>query len=117
MKVEAAEVVEELCRDRQIGTQLVERLYLPPVGSRFGELEPPLSDPIRQALLQQGVPRLWQHQVEGIDVVRRGENLLVTTPTASGKSLIFHLPVLEEAAAGGSGRALFLYPLKSAGPA
>ncbi len=41
--------------------------------------------------------------------------MLVTTPTASGKSLIFHLPVLMEAARQGPGRALFLYPLKALG--
>ena len=109
MRLEAAEVVAELKSNRRIGSQLVESLYLSPVGSRFAQLDPPLPESIRVALAQQGVPRLWQHQVEGIEAIRRGENLLVTTPTASGKSLIFHIPVLEEVQAGAGGRALFLY--------
>jgi DEAD/DEAH box helicase domain-containing protein len=115
MSVEATEVVAGLKRDRRIGSQLVESLYLPSVGSRFAPLDPPLPEAIRGALAQQGVPRLWQHQTQGIAAIRRGENLLVTTPTASGKSLIFHLPVLEAVAAGEPGRALFLYPLKALG--
>ncbi len=60
-------------------------------------------------------PRLWSHQAEGIAAVRRGEDVLITTPTASGKSLIFQVPPLEEAIAGGPGRALFLFPLKALG--
>ena len=115
MRVEAAEVVAGLKRDRRIGTQLTESLYLPAVGSKFADLEPPLPECIRGALAQLGVPRLWKHQIEGIAAIREGENLLVTTPTASGKSLIFHLPVLEAIASGAPGRALFLYPLKALG--
>ncbi len=61
------------------------------------------------------MPRLWRHQAEGIAAVRRGENVLVTTPTASGKSLIFQVPALEEAARGGPGHGLFLFPLKALG--
>jgi DEAD/DEAH box helicase domain-containing protein len=113
--MEASEVVERLRRDPRLGSQLLDRLYLQPVGSSFGSLDPPLPEPLRKALAQLGVPQLWQHQAKGLAAVRRGENLLVTTPTASGKSLIFQLPVLEEAASGGPGRALFLYPLKALG--
>mgnify|MGYP006171338027 CR=1 FL=1 len=55
---------------------------------------PPLPEPIARALGRGGVPRLWKHQTEGIAAVRRGENVLVTTPTASGKSLIFQIPLV-----------------------
>ena len=111
----AAEVVEKLERDRVVGPQLVESLYLPAVEASFEALDPPLPPPLVGALASSGVPRLWKHQVEGLAAIRRGENLLVTTPTASGKSLIFHLPVLEEVLEGGWGHALFLYPLKALG--
>jgi DEAD/DEAH box helicase domain-containing protein len=109
------QVVEALKSDRRVGGQLAAVVYLPPARERFGELDPPLAAPLSGALESLGVRRLWSHQTAGLAAVRSGEDLLVTTPTASGKSLVFQLPVLEEALAGGPRRALFLYPLKALG--
>ncbi|MEA2694198.1 MAG: box helicase protein, partial [Acidobacteriota bacterium] len=99
----------------KLGKQLVYSTAMPSTPARYGELDPPLSPALAGALARSGVERLWSHQAEGVAAVRRGENVLVTTPTASGKSLVFQLPALEEAAAGGPGRALFLFPLKALG--
>jgi len=108
-------LVDDLRADSKLAAQLAYTAYLPGSEVAFGELDPPLPDPIARALGQGGVPRLWRHQAEGIAAVRRGENVLVTTPTASGKSLVFQVPPLEEAARGGPGHALFLFPLKALG--
>jgi DEAD/DEAH box helicase domain-containing protein len=99
----------------KLGKQLVYSTAMPSTPPRYGELDSPLAPALAGALARSGVERLWSHQAEGIAAVRRGENVLVTTPTASGKSLIFQIPALEEAAAGGPGRALFLFPLKALG--
>ncbi|MGB3565504.1 MAG: DEAD/DEAH box helicase, partial [Thermoanaerobaculia bacterium] len=115
MPPSAAEVVEQLRSDRRLGPLIVDSLFLPAVPVRTGRLDPPLPLPLRQALVGAGTEHLWSHQVEGLTAVRAGQDVLVTTPTASGKSLVFHLPVLEEAHAEGPGRALFLYPLKALG--
>jgi DEAD/DEAH box helicase domain-containing protein len=115
MQPSAAEVVEQLRSDRRLGPLIVDSLFLRAVPVRNGELDPPLPSAIRQALAEAGTSHLWSHQVEGLAAVRAGRDVLVTTPTASGKSLVFHLPVLEEAHAEGPGRALFLYPLKALG--
>ncbi len=108
-------VVEALRRHSRLGGQIVHVERLPGAPAAFAELEPPLPAGLAAALAAGGTPRLWSHQVEGLEALRRGENVLVTTPTASGKSLVFQLPVLEEAARGGPGRALLLYPLKALG--
>ncbi len=115
MVVSVAEVVEQLRSNRRLAHQVADTLYLEAAEPRYGALSPPLPDPIAGALAAQGIQQLWTHQVAGLEAVRRGENVLITTPTASGKSMVFHLPVLEEAAIGGPGRALFLYPLKALG--
>ncbi|HYG64544.1 MAG TPA: DEAD/DEAH box helicase, partial [Thermoanaerobaculia bacterium] len=107
--------MNELRQDAKLAPQLVHSAYLPGSPSQWGELDPPLPEPIARALGRGGVPRLWSHQAEGIAAVRRGENVLITTPTASGKSLVFQLPALEEAIRGGPGHGLFLFPLKALG--
>ena len=81
--------------------------------ARFGEPALPFSPEIRRALAAAGIERLYTHQVEAIDAAREGANVLVCTPTASGKSLVFALPVLEEILAGEGATALFLYPTKA----
>ncbi|HEY0513999.1 MAG TPA: DEAD/DEAH box helicase, partial [Thermoanaerobaculia bacterium] len=108
-------LIEELSLDSRLGSQLLYAAHLPGSEARYGELDPPLPEPISRALGKGGVPRLWSHQTEGIAAVRRGENVLVTTPTASGKSLVFQVPPLEEALRGGPGHGLFLFPLKALG--
>ena len=115
MVLSVAEVVEQLRSNRRLAHQVVDTLYLEAAEPQYGALSPPLPEPIAKALATQGIDELWTHQVAGLEAVRRGENVLITTPTASGKSMVFHLPVLEEAAIGGPGRALFLYPLKALG--
>ena len=107
--------VSALRDDADLGPQVVHHTYLEPSRARFADPDPPLPEPLARALEGSGVERLWRHQTEGVDAARRGENVLVTTPTASGKSLVFQLPVLEEAARGGPGKALFLFPLKALG--
>ncbi len=106
-------LIDDLRLDAKLGPQLLYTTHLPGNEARYGELELPES--ISRALGRGGVPRLWTHQTEGIAAVRRGENVLVTTPTASGKSLVFQVPPLEEAARGGPGHGLFLFPLKALG--
>jgi DEAD/DEAH box helicase domain-containing protein len=108
-------LVADLESDPRLGARIVHAAELPAVPARYGALDPPLPEPLRQALARSGVARLWSHQTEAIAAVRRGEHVLVTTPTASGKSLVFQVPPIEEALAGGPGRALFLFPLKALG--
>jgi len=68
---------------------------------------------VRDALAAQGVDALWAHQAEAWEAARRGEHLIVTTGTASGKTLAFNLPVLDALAREPKRRALYLYPTKA----
>lgn len=100
---------------RRLGGQLIAELELPRAGARWGDLDPPLPGPLAAALERGGVARLYEHQSRALAAARAGRNVLLTTATASGKSLAFQLPVLEEALAGGPRRALWLFPLKALG--
>jgi DEAD/DEAH box helicase domain-containing protein len=68
---------------------------------------------VREALAAQGVEALWAHQAEAWEAAQRGEHLIVTTGTASGKTLAFNLPVLDALAREPKLRALYLYPTKA----
>ena len=66
----------------------------------------------REALAAAGIDRLWSHQADALESARRGHTI-VTTGTASGKSLAFNLPVLDTLASDPAARAFYLYPTKA----
>jgi DEAD/DEAH box helicase domain-containing protein len=68
---------------------------------------------VRKALERRGIDALYAHQAEAWEATRRGEHVIVTTGTASGKSLAFNLPVLDALAREPKQRALYLYPTKA----
>ncbi|MFC4322714.1 DEAD/DEAH box helicase [Litchfieldia salsa] len=68
---------------------------------------------ISTALHNRGVKQLYTHQYEAFQAVRRGENIVAVTPTASGKTLCYNLPVLQTIAEDSNNRALYLFPTKA----
>jgi DEAD/DEAH box helicase domain-containing protein len=78
--------------------------------ARFAPLPESLDPRVREAI---GVPQLYAHQRAAWDASERGENVMVTTGTASGKTLAFNLPVLDALAREPKSRALYLYPTKA----
>ena len=72
-----------------------------------------LPSALRERLEARGVASLYSHQAEAWDAAARGENFVVTTGTASGKTLAFNLPVLAAIAEEPKHRALYLYPTKA----
>jgi DEAD/DEAH box helicase domain-containing protein len=83
---------------------------------RKGRVEPlpdDLDPRVASSLVANGVTGLFVHQAEAWEAARRGENIVVTTGTASGKSLAFNLPVLDALAREPKTRALYLYPTKA----
>ncbi|MFB6259117.1 MAG: DEAD/DEAH box helicase, partial [Thiohalorhabdaceae bacterium] len=67
---------------------------------------------LREVLADRGVERFYSHQAEAVGALRRGEHVAAMTPTASGKSLIYNLPVVETALTDPEARALYIFPLK-----
>ena len=68
--------------------------------------------PLAEGLAEAGIDGLWAHQADALEAARRGHTI-VTTGTASGKSLAFNLPVLDTLARDLSARAFYLYPTKA----
>jgi DEAD/DEAH box helicase domain-containing protein len=87
--------------------------YLPEKPVEYAVGDAGLSPMVLAALARLGIPRLYSHQGEALSAIRAGKNLLVATPTASGKTLIYNLPVLESLLQNPRGHALYLFPLKA----
>ncbi len=66
-----------------------------------------------RGLHAQGIEMLYTHQREALDALRDGKDVVVVTPTASGKTLCYGLPVLQAVADDPAARALFLFPTKA----
>ena len=86
---------------------------LPARPARFGQLSLPLPAALGEALAARGITRLYTHQVQAIEALRGGLDTVVVTGTASGKSLCYHLPVLESLLADPEATALYLFPTKA----
>ncbi|HEV3407442.1 MAG TPA: DEAD/DEAH box helicase, partial [Gaiellaceae bacterium] len=80
---------------------------------RYAAIPDELHPKVRDALAARGIDRLFTHQADVWDTAQRGENLVVATGTASGKTLAFNLPVLDALAREPKTRALYLYPTKA----
>jgi DEAD/DEAH box helicase domain-containing protein len=81
--------------------------------ARTEPLPDDLDPRVASALVGQGIASLYRHQAEAWESLRAGGNVIVTTSTASGKSLAFNLPVLDLLAREPKSRALYLYPTKA----
>lgn len=80
---------------------------------RVGGVPASLGAATRRALSAGGIQSLYDHQLQAIEAAQAGKHVVVATPTASGKSLCFHVPVLEALARDPSATALYLYPTKA----
>jgi DEAD/DEAH box helicase domain-containing protein len=95
------------------GDELAHLSTVPAAEAQTSPLPGDLHAGVREALARQGIGRLYTHQATSWEAARRGEHVVVTTGTASGKTLAFNLPVLDALAAEPKNRAIYLYPTKA----
>jgi DEAD/DEAH box helicase domain-containing protein len=108
-----AEALEALRADPQLKPGFVEWRELPPVPAAYAELPPGFSPRLRGALERRGIERLYVHQAEALEAVLGRKHIVVVTPTASGKTLCYNLPVLATLLEEPDARALYIFPTKA----
>jgi DEAD/DEAH box helicase domain-containing protein len=86
---------------------------LPERPPSFKEVPGGVHPAVSAALARQGIERLYSHQADAIAAVRRGENVVIVTGTASGKTLCYNIPVVEAVIEDGMATMLFIYPTKA----
>jgi DEAD/DEAH box helicase domain-containing protein len=79
----------------------------------FAEIPASVDPRVGAVLAQRGVTRLYSHQAEAFDHIQAGRHVVIVTPTASGKTLCYNLPILNRLLADESARAMYLFPTKA----
>jgi DEAD/DEAH box helicase domain-containing protein len=97
---------------RRSDGRLVAESLEPEQAADIVPIPPELAPDLNAALLGSGIASLYSHQLEALEAAAGG-NVVVTSGTASGKSLSFNLPVLDQLARDDRRRALYLYPTKA----
>jgi DEAD/DEAH box helicase domain-containing protein len=106
-------VIESLVTDPSIQALLAAHRVLEPLPARYAPWPDGIDPRIVHALRTRGVDALYTHQAHAIQAVRDGRNVCVVTPTASGKTLCYNLPVLDAIVRDPTARALYLFPTKA----
>ena len=105
--------LDRIRQDPRYAGQLEHVETLPPREGRFLEPSEPLGADLQRLLVSRGVDRLYSHQAQAFDAARNGQDLVVVTGTASGKTLCYNLPILQRCLADSEARALYLFPTKA----
>jgi DEAD/DEAH box helicase domain-containing protein len=84
-----------------------------PREGQFAEFPDDVDPIIRKIYDERGINRLYTHQRRCFDLIRENKNVVVVTPTASGKTLCYNLPVIDHLLKNPEARALYLFPTKA----
>lgn len=107
-----ADLVRSILEAEEFSGQIADHRLIEGADAEYGQSHIPWPTAINK-LLEAKAIRLYSHQALACDHIRAGHSVVVSTPTASGKSLIYNLPVLEKFLQDPEARALYLFPLKA----
>jgi DEAD/DEAH box helicase domain-containing protein len=108
-------VLAALLDEPSLARGVVHHRHIPARAAEYGDHPAWLDPRIRAGLASRGIDRLYTHQADAVEAVHAGEDVVVVTPTASGKTLCYAVPVLQAIAEDPAARALFLFPTKALG--
>ncbi len=113
MTYDIAEYLTSLKGSKKFGPQVNYHKKYAPIEAVYANTFPKIALPLQTSLLDMGIPRLYTHQFDAIQSILAGRNVIVATPTASGKTLIYNLPVLNDLFQKLPGHSLYIFPLKA----
>ena len=108
-------VLERLLEEPSLARGVIHHEVLPARDAEFAPFPDWVDPRIRAGLASRGISELYTHQAAAIDAVHAGQDVVVVTPTASGKTLCYAVPVLQAITEDAASRALFLFPTKALG--
>jgi len=106
-------VLSKWFSDKEISVNIQYSLRSPASNGELFPIPDGISDRLLSQLKKQGIHQLYSHQLQSYQVIKKLENLVVTTGTASGKTLCYNLPILDQLIKVPSARALYIFPTKA----
>src|SRR5258705_1435585 len=108
--MQIGEVLDELLTSLETGPLISAVRHFEARPAVFASFPSSLDPRIVEALKARGVEQLYSHQAKAVEAVAKGEHLVVVTPTASGKTLCYNLPVLQGLGQQSEARLVYLIP-------
>ncbi len=106
-------LLDQLANDKEIADSIAFWKRIPPREGSYEPFPSELPRELSETLSRRGIARLYSHQAASYRAVRGGESLVVVTPTASGKTLCYNLPIMHHLLENPEARALYLFPTKA----
>jgi DEAD/DEAH box helicase domain-containing protein len=107
------EIVQSWKRSRNISPCITDLRIFNKKEGQYRSIPDSIHPLLRGALEREGIGHLYSHQAEAIEAVQNGKDVVVVTPTASGKTLCYNLPVLNSKLSRPSTKAFYLFPTKA----
>jgi DEAD/DEAH box helicase domain-containing protein len=87
--------------------------HIAPRRPSYGKLDEPLAPALQDCLDAHGLSRLYSHQTQAVNHVRTGRNVIIATSSASGKTLVYQIAIMQSVLTDPATRAIFLFPTKA----
>ena len=107
------EVIDWMKTEETIAGNIVHWETVPPKEAQSVPFPGVIDDKLRDALISRGITSLYTHQAAAFEAALHKKHFVAVTPTASGKTLCYNLPVLQKIIANKESRALYLFPTKA----
>ena len=111
--VRVSQILDNFAARDPHGEVLTAVRHYPACEARWADFPSRVHGDLRAAYMAKGIRQLYTHQANAAEAVHAGKNVVVVTPTASGKTLCYNLPVLDSILANSDTRALYLFPTKA----
>jgi DEAD/DEAH box helicase domain-containing protein len=107
------EILQDLKVSESVKKNIVHWHTIDEKEAQSEEMPEELSEILKRALERRGISRLYTHQKSSYDQIMKGQSIVAVTPTASGKTLCYNLPVLQSIINDPNARALYMFPTKA----
>ncbi len=107
------EIIQSWKRSKTISPCITDMRIFKKREGRYRSFPDFLHPLLKEALKSERIEILYSHQAEAIQLVQEGQDVVIVTPTASGKTLCYNLPVLNKKLSDPSSRAFYLFPTKA----